>query len=88
MNVYINDSGHVTKMASRAINSKRFEIFYSSSPKPEAYEFKTWHKGSMNGAINNDLWMTLADFWQGQLRSPMHLKGANVISSLQKWENG
>ena len=38
--------------------------------------------------INNDLWMTLADFWQGQLRSPMHLKEANDKMSFHHCRNG
>ena len=33
MKVYINDQGHMTKMAAMAINSKN--IYKSSSPEPE-----------------------------------------------------
>ena len=47
MKVCINGPGHMTKMASMAINSKN--LLKSSS----AYDFETWHEASGNGALQS-----------------------------------
>ena len=43
MKVYINGPGHMTKMASKAINSKTFKKFLLQNQK--AYDFGMKHQG-------------------------------------------
>ena len=50
MKVYINDQGHMTKMAAMAINSKTFKNLLQNQ---KAYDFETWHEASGNGALQN-----------------------------------
>ena len=52
MKVYINDQGHMTKMAAMAINSKKtFNNLLSQNQK--TYDFETWHEASGNGALQS-----------------------------------
>ena len=65
MKVYINGSGHVTKMAAMGIKSKHLYKSYSSEP--EDHDFETLPEASVNGAlqkicINHDPGMTLTYF--------------------------
>ena len=50
MKVCIKSHGHMTKMATMAINSKNLK---KSSSEPEAYDLETWHEASRNGALQN-----------------------------------
>ena len=65
MKVNINGHGHMTKIATMAINSKNLEKFYSSEP--EAYDFETMPEASVNGALqslyNDDSWDNLDLFY-------------------------
>ena len=49
MKVYINGQGHMTKMATMAINSKTFENLLLQ----KAYDFETWYEASGNGALQS-----------------------------------
>ena len=51
MKVYINGSGHVTKMAAMAIKSKHLYKSYSSEP--EDHDFETLPEASVNGALQS-----------------------------------
>ena len=51
MKVNINGSGHVTKMAALAINSKILYKSYSSEP--EDFDFETLPEASVNGALQS-----------------------------------
>ena len=77
MKVCINGSGHMTKMAAMAINSKNLlkNLFLQNQ---KTYDFETWHEASGNGALQCIIHypgMTLTFLQQGQLRPPMHLNG-------------
>ena len=45
MKVCLNGQGHMTKMATMAINSKKIYKYQ------KAYDFETWHEASGNGAL-------------------------------------
>ena len=45
--VYINDEGHMTKLAVMAINSKNL------LQNQKAYDFENWHEASGGGAIQS-----------------------------------
>ena len=49
MKVYINGQGHMTKMATMAINSKMFKNLLLQNQK--AYDFETWCETSGNGVL-------------------------------------
>ena len=51
MKVCINGQGHMTKMATMAINSKNLYFFFLKNQK--AYDFETWHVASGNGAVQS-----------------------------------
>ena len=51
MKVYINCQGHMTKMATMAIDSKIFKNLILQNQK--AYDFETWHEASGNGALQS-----------------------------------
>ena len=51
MKVYINGQGHMTKMATIAINSKTFKNLFLQNQK--AYDFETWYEASGNGALQS-----------------------------------
>ena len=76
MKVNINGQGHMTKIATMAINSKNLYKFYS--PEPKTYDFETMPEASVNGALQSlynhdprdDLDLDLF-LWWGQLRSPI-----------------
>ena len=51
MKVYINGQGHMTKMATMAINSKNFKNLLFQNQ--EAYDFETWHEALRNGGLQN-----------------------------------
>ena len=42
--------GHMTKMATMAINSKNLQ---KSSPEPEGHDFDSWHEASGDGALQS-----------------------------------
>ena len=48
MEVYINGSGHVTKMAAMAINSKNLIL-----QNQKTYDFETLPEASVNGALQS-----------------------------------
>ena len=56
MKVYINGQGHVTKMATMAINSKK--IFFSRTRRPMILKLGMKHQGEelYKVYINHDLW--------------------------------
>ena len=64
MKVNINGQGHMTKMATMAINSKN--LYKSCSSEPEDLYFETLPEASVNGALqslyNHDLRMTFTYF--------------------------
>ena len=49
MKVYINDQGHMTKMAAMAINSNKNKNLLLKNQK--AYDFETWHEALRNGGL-------------------------------------
>ena len=49
MKVYINGQGHMTKMATMAINSKMFKNLLLQNQK--AYDFETLREASGNGVL-------------------------------------
>ena len=51
MNVDINSQGHMTKMATMAINSKTFKNLLLQNQK--AHDFETWHEASGGGAVQS-----------------------------------
>ena len=51
MKVYINDQGHVTKMATMAIDSKDHYNLLLQNRK--TYDFETWPEASMNTALQS-----------------------------------
>ena len=51
MKVCINGQGHMTKMATMAINSKTLKNLLLQNQK--AYDFETWHEASGNGALQS-----------------------------------
>ena len=78
--MFINNPGHMTKMAAMPIygkNSSKF--FFSGTTGPISTKLGMKHRGLeyYNVFINYDLWMTLTILRQGQHRSPMHLNGKN-----------
>ena len=78
--MFINDPGHVTKMAAMPIYGKYpSKIFSSGTGGPISTKLGMKHRGLeyYNVFINYDLWMTLTILRQGQHRSPMHLNGEN-----------
>ena len=88
--MYINNLGHMTKMATMPIYGKTLQI--SSSLKPRLISRKLgvkhpWLK-YYNVYINHDPVMTLTKFiinclWQGQHGLPMHLNGKTVKMSFE-----
>ena len=52
MKVCINGHGHMTKMATRAINSKNLQKFSSSEPEGQ-YDFETWYDTSGNEVLQS-----------------------------------
>ena len=53
MKVDINGQGHITKMATMDINSKKKNKIFFRSRSPEAYDFQTWHEALRNGGLQN-----------------------------------
>ena len=49
---YINDRGHMTKMATMAINSKK-HLKNLLLLNQKAYDFETWHEASGNGPLQS-----------------------------------
>ena len=65
MKVYINGQGHMTKMATMAINSKKpLKIFFSRTRGPLVLKLGMKHQGEelYKIYINHDLGMTLTYF--------------------------
>ena len=65
MKVYINGQGHMTKMATMAINSKKtLKIFFSRTRRPMILKLGMKHQGGelYKVYINHDLRMTLTYF--------------------------
>ena len=52
MKVCINDQGHMTKMATMAINIKNLKKNLLLQNR-EAYDFETWHEASRNRGLQN-----------------------------------
>ena len=50
MKVCINSHGHVTKMATVAINNNNLKNLLQNQ---EAFDFETWHEASWNGGLYN-----------------------------------
>ena len=48
----INIHGHMTKMATMAINNKNLKT-NRLLQNQEAYDFETWHEASRNGGLQN-----------------------------------
>ena len=51
MKVCINSHGHMTKMATMAINNDNLKKNLLQNQ--EAYDFETWHEASWNGGLQN-----------------------------------
>ena len=51
MKVYLNGSGHLTKMAAMAINSKNHHKSYSSEP--DTCDIEILPEASLNGALQS-----------------------------------
>ena len=51
MKVCINGQGHMTKMATMAINNKTFKNLHLQNQK--AYDFEIWHEASGNGGLHS-----------------------------------
>ena len=49
--IYINGQGHMTKMATMAINRKNFENLLLQNQK--ANDFETWCEASVTGALQS-----------------------------------
>ena len=52
MKVYKNGPGHMTKVATVAINKKK-QLYKSSSQEPEGYDFETCYEASGRGALQS-----------------------------------
>ena len=77
--MYINNPGHVTKMATMPIyGTNPSKIFFSGTVGPISTKLGMKHRGLeyYNLFINYDLWMTLT-YFTARSRSPMHLNGEN-----------
>ena len=78
--MYINNPGHMTKMATMPIYGKNpSKIFFSRTGGSISKKLGMKHRWLKyyNVHINHDPVMTLTFFDQGQHRSPMHLNGEN-----------
>ena len=78
MKVCITGQGHMTKIATMAINSKkRLKIFFFRTRRPMILKLGMKHPGMdlYKVYINHDPGMTLTFLRQGQLRLPTHLNG-------------
>ena len=53
MKVCINGQGHMTKMATMAINSKNLYLKNLLLQNQKAYDFETWHEASDNRALES-----------------------------------
>ena len=64
MKVYINDQGHMTKMAAMAINSKLLKILFSRTRKPMILKLGMKHQAMelYKVYITHELGMTLNYF--------------------------
>ena len=72
--MFINNPGHMTKMATMPIYGKNpSKFFFCGTTGPISTKLGMKHRVF----INYDLWMTLTFLPQGQHRSPMHLNGEN-----------
>ena len=61
--MYINGQGHMTKMATMAINSKSFKIVFSRTRRPMILKLSMKHQGEENKVyINYDHGMILTYF--------------------------
>ena len=80
--MYIDNQGHMTKMAAMPIYGKKpSEIFFSGTGGQISKKLgmeRRWHK-YYNVYINHDPVMILTFLWQGQRRSPMHLNGEKFL---------
>ena len=78
--MYINNPGHMTKMAAMPIYGKiPSKIFFSGTGGPISVKLGMKYRRLKyyNVYINQDPAITLTFFRQGQHRSPMHLNGEN-----------
>ena len=60
MKVYMNGQGHMTKMATMALNSKNLKIFFSRTRSPMLLKLGMQHQGEKlyKVCINHNLGMT------------------------------
>ena len=73
--MFINNPGHMTKMATTPIYGKNpSKFFFSGITGPISKKLGMKNRGleCYNMFINYDLWMTLTYFMAGQHRSHMH----------------
>ena len=78
--MYMNNLGHMTKMATMPIYGKNpSKIFFSGNGEPISKKLGMKHRWLKyyNVYINHDPVVTLTYFRQGHHRSPMHLNGEN-----------
>ena len=78
--MFINNPGHMTKMAAMPIYGKNpSKFFFSGTTGPISTKLgmKHWGLEYYNVNINYDIWMTFTYLRQGQHWSPMHLNGEN-----------
>ena len=84
--MYINDPGHMTKMAAMPIYGKNpSKIFFSGTGGPISTKLGMKHQWLKyyNVYINHDPVMTLTYLRQGQHRLPMPLNGDNCYLSVE-----
>ena len=78
--MYINNLGHMTKMAAMPIYGKNpSNIFFSETNRLISMKLCVKHPWLKyyNVYINHDPVLTLKSLWQGQHGLPMHLNGKN-----------
>ena len=77
--MYINNQGHMTKMAAMPIYGKNPSEIFSGTGGLISRKLGMEHRWLKyyNVYINHDPVMTLTFLWQAQHRSPMHLNGEN-----------
>ena len=78
--MYINNLGHMTKMAAMPIYGKNpSKIFFSETNRLISRKLGVKHRWLKysNVYINHDPVMTLTKLWQGQHGLPMHLNWVN-----------
>ena len=77
--MYINNLGHMTKMAAMPIYGKNPSKIFSKTNRQISMKLGVKHQWLKyyNVYINHDPVVTLTQLWQGQHGLPMHLYGKN-----------